>query len=390
MENGILPLAVFWAALWFVVYTYAGYPILLYVTTRRRKATVGKDGTFVPFVSFLIVAHNEEKVIARKLQNCLGFDYPPDRLEVNVASDGSTDATNNIVRGFQEKGVNLLAFPKRMGKAHTLNQAVPLCRGDIVVLSDARQMFAPTAVRELVANFADGTIGAVTGDLHFEPSPHNKNGEQVGIYWRYEKWIRTLQSRRDSTTVVTGAIYAIRKKLFPAIPGTCIADDLAVPMNVVMENYRVIFDASAKAYDRYSRTLCEEFQRRVRTIAGSYQYVVQTPKVLSPKTNRIWFDFLSHKVCRIIAPFALCVMLAANMSLETLPYRILLALQLAFYGAAGLGAVLATKGRVPRALSAPYTFFMLNLAAAVALFRLLAGYQTNLWEKAENLREASG
>jgi poly-beta-1,6-N-acetyl-D-glucosamine synthase len=388
--DGILPLAMFWVALCFVLYTYAGYPALLYLLTRMRKAPIGKDASYVPFVSFLIVAHNEEKVIARKLQNCLAFDYPADRLQINVASDGSTDDTNEIVRGFRERGAVLLAFPKRMGKAHTLNQAIPLCQGDIVVLSDARQMFAPTAVRELVANFADGTIGAVTGDLQFEPSPQNKNGEQIGIYWRYEKWIRTLQSHRDSTTVVTGAIYAVRKALFRSIPRTCIADDLSVPMNVVMQNYRVRFDPSAKAYDRYSRTLQEEFQRRVRTIAGSYQYLVQTPKVLSPKTNRIWFDFLSHKACRIVAPFALCAMLAGNMGLQALPYRIVLALQLAFYAAAGMGAILAGKGRVPRALSAPYTFLMLNLAAAVALFRLLAGNQTNLWEKAENLREASG
>jgi poly-beta-1,6-N-acetyl-D-glucosamine synthase len=390
VENGMLPLAVFWIALCFAMYTYAGYPILLYVMTRLRRAPVRKNVGYLPPVSFLIVAHNEEKVIARKLRNCLTFDYPTDRLQVVVASDGSTDDTNDIVRGFQDRGVGLLAFPTRMGKAHTLNQAISLCRAEIVVLSDARQMFAPTAVRELVANFADPTIGAVTGDLQFEPSPQNRNGEQVGIYWRYEKWIRTLQSRRDSTTVVTGAIYAIRKELFRSIPETCIADDLAVPMNVVMQNYRVIFDASAKAYDRYSRTLNEEFHRRVRTIAGSYQYVLQTPKVLSPKTNRIWFDFLSHKACRIVAPFALCAMLAGNMGLQTVPYRIVLALQMLFYGAAATGAMLASTGRAPRVLSAPYTFVMLNLAAAVALFRLLAGYQTNLWEKAENLREASG
>jgi poly-beta-1,6-N-acetyl-D-glucosamine synthase len=390
--EGTIALAVFWIALCFVVYTYAGYPALLYILTCWCRAPVGKDAGHVPFVSFLIVAHNEEKVIARKLRNCLAFDYPADHLQINVASDGSTDDTNDIVRGFHEKGVALLAFPKRMGKAHTLNQAIPLCQADIVVLSDARQMFAPTAVRELVANFADPGIGAVTGDLQFEPSPQNKNGEQIGLYWRYEKWIRTLQSRYNSTTVVTGAIYAIRKPLFRSIPRTCIADDLAVPMTVVMQGYRVIFDPSAKASDRYSRTFHEEFQRRVRTIAGSYQYLLQTPKVLSPKTNGIWFDFLSHKVCRIVAPFALCGMLAANMALLTLPYRVVLVLQLAFYSAAGLGAMLATSkgGRVPKVLSAPHTFVMLNLAAAVALFRLLAGSQTNLWEKAENLREASG
>ena len=390
MENGMLPLTVFWSALCFAIYTYAGYPVLLYVMTRIRSLPVAKDLEYLPPVSFLIVAHNEEKVIARKLQNCLAFDYPTDRLRIVVASDGSTDDTNDIVRAFQERGVELFAFPKRMGKAHTLNQAMSLCRADIVVLSDARQMFAASAVRELVANFADHSVGAVTGDLQFEPSLQNRNGEQVGIYWRYEKWIRLLQTQRDSTTVVTGAIYAIRKELFRSIPETIIADDLAVPMNVVTQNYRVIFDPSAKAYDRYSRTLNEEFQRRVRTIAGSYQYVLQTPKVLSPKTNRIWFDFLSHKACRIVAPFALCALLAANMGLQTLPYRVTLALQMLFYGAAAMGAMLASTGRAPKVLSAPYTFVMLNLAAAVALFRLLAGSQTNLWEKAENLREASG
>jgi poly-beta-1,6-N-acetyl-D-glucosamine synthase len=384
VETHQISVTLFWAALLFLLYTYIGYPLLIYVRRFWRRQPVRKDYKYSPLVSVLIVAYNEEKVIRLKLENALSLKYHGEPPEIVVASDGSCDKTNEIVREFQHRGVVLLQFPNRRGKTQVLNLAIPQCHGEIVVLSDSRQVYASNAIRELVANFNDPRIGAVSGNLQFHAFPDSKDGEQIGLYWRYEKWIRRLQSEIDSSPVVTGAIYAIRKSLFRPLPVKCIADDLAMPMSIIMQNYRVTFDQTAKAFDHYSRTLKEEFRRRVRTIAGSYQYLVHVPKVLNPNANRIWLDFISHKVCRILAPFGLLILLITNGLITNWVYRLFLALQLTFYLIAVLGAILARRGEVPRMLSGPYTFLMLNVAASVALFKLLWGTQTHLWEKTKS------
>ncbi len=373
---------VFWVALLILVYTYLGYPLVLHVRTRWRTRPVAKDLAYTPGVSLLIVVYNEEKGIRRKLENLLNLRYPAERIQIIVASDGSTDRTNDIVQEFQNRRVSLLSFAVRRGKTEVLNEVIPSCLGEIVVLADTRQMYNPLAVRELVANFCDPQVGAVTGNLQLQPLRDGKDGEQIGLYWKYEKWIRRLQSDADSTPVVTGAIYAIRKALFRPLPLKCIADDLAMPMSIIMQNYRVIFDPAAEAYDNFlPGTLNEDFQRRVRTIAGSYQYLTVMPAALNPRANRLFFDFLSHKVCRLVAPFAILAIFLANLAMAAEFYRVILILQVVFYMMALLGAGLASRGSVPRLLSAPYTFLMMNAAATVALFKLVAGTQTHLWEK---------
>jgi biofilm PGA synthesis N-glycosyltransferase PgaC len=381
MEDALIAVIVFWSALAFLLYTYLGYPIVLWLRSCLRTRPVMKDKSYGPKISILIVAHNEEKVIGRKLENTLNLNYQGERPEVLVASDGSTDRTNEIVREFKDKGVSLLAFPNRRGKAQALNEAIPRCRGEIIILSDARQTYASEAISELVANFRDPKIGGVTGDLQFQASPNSRGGEQIGLYWRYEKWIRRLQSDTDSIPVVTGAIHAIRKSLFRPLPAGVIADDLAIPMSIIMQGYRVVYDPTAKAYDAFPLTLKEEFRKRVRTIAGSYQYLGLVPRVLSPWSNRICLDVVFHKAFRILAPFALVALFTANLSMTAWPYRVILFLQGAFYLSALVGALLARRGEVPKALSVPYTFLMLNAVACVAFYKLATGAQTYLWEK---------
>ncbi len=383
MENDAIAVTVFWTALSVLFYTYVGYPVVLWVRRCSLHRPVRKDMAYAPSLSFLILAHNEEEHIRRKLENTLNLEYPGERPEILVASDGSTDRTNEIVLEFKDRHVSLLTFRTRRGKAQALNDAIPMCRGEIVIVSDTRQIYSPWAILELVANFGDPEVGAVTGDLQFLDVPGSKVGAHMGQYWRYEKWIRRLQSETDSTPVVTGAIYAIRRSLFQPLPGRCIADDLAIPMNIIMQGFRVIFDPEARAYDHFPRTLNEEFRKRTRTIAGSYQFLAQVPSVLNPGANRTWFDFVSHKVFRVLAPFALLAVFAANLAIPAWPYQVTMALQMVFYGMAGVGAILAGRGAMPRALSAPYTFVMLNAAAGVALFKLLTGAQTHLWEKSQ-------
>lgn len=383
MKIGQIVVMTFWMSLVFLVYTYIGYPFFTFMRRYWQRQPVQKDVRYTPRISFLIVAYNEEKVMRSKLENALDLEYQGPRPEIVVASDGANDRTNEIVHEFSERGVVLLPFPSRKGKAQVLNQAIPRCHGEIVILSDSRQIYDSAAVRELVANFNDPKIGAVTGNLQFHSFSDKKDVKQIGLYWGYEKWIRELQSESDSTPVVTGAIYAIRKSLFRSLPVNCIADDLAVPMSIIMQNYRVIYDPTAKAYDSYLRTFRAEFRRRVRTIAGSYQYLINVPSVWNPKKNRIWLDFISHKVCRVLAPFALLALLITNIAMTDWVYRIILVFHLTFYLAAGLGAILARRGNVPGILSGPYTFLMLNVAASVALYQMLTGTQLHLWEKTE-------
>lgn len=384
MTVEVLIVSSFWASLTFVFYTYVGYPLTLIVLAYIRTAPVRKNSDFMPTVSFVILAHNEETVIRRKLENTLALDYHETPFQIVVASDGSHDRTNAIVREFKDMRILLLDFTEREGKTQVLNKTIPLCRGEIIILSDARQNYATNAVCELAANFADPSVGSVTGDIQFENGLSNAGDDQISLYWRYEKWIRQFQSKRNSTPVVTGAIYAIRRSLFRPLPRRMIADDLVMPMTIVRQKYRVIYDPAAKAFDNYPRSLREEFRRRVRTIAGSYQYLIQNPSLLIPITNEIWFDFVSHKVCRILAPIALCILFISNVFLQYWPYRLLLVSQIIFYITAGIGAALAGRGKLPKLLSAPCTFLILNVAAAVALFKLSVGTQSHLWEKTQN------
>ena len=373
---------VFWAGVLFTFYTYLGYPLALAVRRRLAARPIRKDYRYTPSISFLIVAHNEEKVIRQKLDNTLALAYAGER-DIVVVSDGSTDRTNEIVAEFQGRGVRLVPDALRQGKARAVNDGLTACRGEIVLLSDARQMYDTDAMRELVANFADPTVGGVTGDLQFQKPSTGASGEQIGLYWHYEKWIRRLQSDTDSTPVVTGAIYAIRRALFRPLPVGVIADDLFIPMTIVQLGYRVVYDPSAKAYDYFQPSLQQEYRKRVRTISGSYQYVAVRPSVLSPFTNRIWFDFVSHKVCRILAPFALMAVLVANVAINDWPYQLTLALQGGFYTLAVLGAIRTRQAGTPTAkiIAVPYTFLMLNAVACVAFFKLATGAQTHLWEK---------
>lgn len=372
---------VFWCGLIVVVYTYLGYPVLLYIRALGRKRQQRSERSYTPTVTFVILAHNEEKVIRQKLENTLALAYPEDRLQIIVASDGCTDRTNEIVQQFKGRAVRLFPSPVRRGKVHMLNLVVPQCESEVVVLSDARQVYDREAVQRLVANFDDPTIGAVTGDLQFEDRLGCKTGEQIGSYWKYEKWIRRLQSAVGSTLVVTGAIYAIRRSLFRPLPSGVIADDLVLPMDIVMQGYRVVFDPAAKAYDHFPVSPKAEFRKRVRTIAGSYQYLARVPRALNPLQNPIWVDFFSHKVLRIMAPFVLVAILAANSTVTKWPYNLILGLQVSFYLLAGLGALLVNRKSLPMLVSMPYTFVMLNAVAGIAFVQVLLGGQTHLWEK---------
>jgi len=379
----------FWVCVGLVAYGYIGYPLILGLVSLLTSRTLKRRQT--PTVSLVICAYNEADVISRKLENCLALDYPEEQLEIIVASDGSTDGTDEAVERFASRGVRLLRpFAERRGKAEMLNEAIRQSTGGIVVLSDARQTFERDALLELVANFADPTIGAVSGELHLDSASSTAVSEGVSLYWRYEKTIRKLESKVDSVVGATGAIYAIRRKLFRPLPPQTTLDDVAIPMRIVMQGYRVAFEPNAKAHDRAASTSSEEWRRKVRTLAGNYQLVALMPQLLNPFRNRVFFQFVSHKIlCRLLVPFALIGALVSNLFLLSGFYRFTLLAQLAFYALGTLGLLLESRTGHLRFLALPNTLILLNASAVVGLIHYLTVQPMAVWKKAGS-RDARG
>jgi len=371
--------AAFFAALAILAYAYFGYPLLIWLVARIRPQAV-RRAACEPRVAVVIVAHNEVARIGLKLDTCLALDYPEDRLRIVVASDGSDDGTNAIVAEYASRGVRLLAFPVRRGKAACLNDAIASCTEEIVVLTDARQRLDAQAVRRLVENFADPAVGAASGELVFETDGITGFGEGVDAYWRYEKFIRQQEGLFASTVGVTGALYALRRECFREIPASTILDDVVIPMNVVMSGRRVVFDARALAYDLPSRDHRQERQRKVRTIAGNYQLLAAHPALLSPLRNPIWFQLVSHKMLRLAGPLCLLVALAANAALAPGSgfYQSLLAAQLACYALPALGRAWPLAGRW-RLVKLATAFLALNWFALLGLLEFLRNRNAHLW-----------
>ncbi len=371
----------FWLCAAVVVYAYAGYPVLIALAAWLRPGPPIQKKEITPAVTLLIVVRNEEECLEEKLRNALELDYPPERLEILVASDGSTDGTESIAAGFAPQGVRLLALPSG-GKAATINAAVPHAGGEILVLTDARQTLAPDAVRRLAAYFADPTVGAVSGELHLIDSPGSAV-EGVGLYWKYEKLVRQAESRFDSTVGVTGAFYALRKELFVPLDPRTILDDVAIPMKVTLAGRRVLFAPEARAWDRVEESAVREYRRKVRTLAGNYQLVALDPALLNPLRDRLFWQLVSHKLFRLAVPWCLLVLFLASVRLSVagaVLYRVALAGQAFFYLTAMTGWLQSRLRRPLHLTSVPYAFVLLNVAAARGLVGFLRGTQTAAWK----------
>lgn len=371
---------VFWAAFWILAYIYLGYPALVWLLAR----VVGREparGDITPFVSLLIPAYNEAAHMDARLRNSAALDYPADRLEIVVASDGSTDATNAIVERFRDRGVRLIALPENVGKTAMLSQVVPQLRGEIVVFSDASSELAPDALRLLVRSFADPRVGCVSGLYRLEGGG-DLRGEGEGLYWRYETFIKRQESRLHSILGAHGAFYGIRKALFRPLAGTMINDDYLIPMRIVEQGYRAVYEPLAVARERELASVEGEFARRRRIAAGNCQQIVELGRLLNPARGRVAFTLWSHKVLRTAAPVLMLVLLAATFALPPGPRAVMLAGQALLYGSAWLGWVCQRRGRRARWLSAPLYFCLGNLAMLAGLLNYAFSRKPIVWERA--------
>jgi cellulose synthase/poly-beta-1,6-N-acetylglucosamine synthase-like glycosyltransferase len=359
----------FWLCFALIAYAYVGYAVWLLLRTRLLGTRPVQKQYFTPTISVVIAARNEEANLPAKLENLRCMDYPPDRLEVVIASDGSTDRTADILCD-HSSAIRPVILGESNGKACALNEAVRRSTGEILVFLDARQYVEPDAVSELICCFADPTVGAVSGELLLEDS-EGKSEDALGIYWKIEKIVRKLESASGSVVGVTGAIYAIRRELYTEIPAGTILDDLFVPMNVARMGRRVIFQPSAIARDRLFSAKGKEFSRKVRTLTGNYQLLRLAPWLLSP-ANPLLFRFVSHKLLRLLVPLLLLLMLMASAMAGGTFYRTIFWLQVIFYVAAVFGTLIpSVKQFKPVGIAS--TFVMLNAAAALAFYNFAAG-----------------
>ncbi|MBI3932747.1 MAG: glycosyltransferase [Acidobacteria bacterium] len=372
----------FWTAALLLAYTHLGYPLLIRVWAALRPRPA-RRGAHVPDVSLLIVARDESGRIDARLGNVFALDYPPSRLEVVLASDGSTDGTVERARVWERAGVRVVAYPAARGKPSVLDDLVPQCRGEIVVLADARQRFDERALRALVAPFADPDVGAVSGELVLTRDGRpGAVGEGVGMYWRMEKAIRYAESVVDSSVGATGAIYALRRDLYEPIPADTLLDDVLIPLRLVRRGWRVVFEPGARAFDRAPTSAAEELARKARTIAGNFQLFAREAWLLDPLRNRLWLQTVSHKALRLLTPGLLAVTLLATLCLAgDVFYGSLLAAQAFFYAAAAAGHVAGGAGRATPFLSVPYVVCLLAWATVVGFFRFLTGRQPVTWAK---------
>jgi biofilm PGA synthesis N-glycosyltransferase PgaC len=362
----------FWGAAGTIAYTYLGYAGWLWLRGHWRRLPV-QSASYTPFVSIVMVVRNEATVIEDKLQNLLSLDYPEDRYEIVVTSDGSTDRTNEILSRYSsDHGIRVIVKPQPQGKAAGLNDAVLAAKGDPVVFTDARQNIEPAAVRLLAENFADSTIGCASGELMLGDPAIGEVTTRMGLYWRIEKRIRELESASGSVVGATGALYAVRRTLLVPVPPGTILDDVYIPMNVVRQGYRVVFDSKARAWDLGDQGANREFTRKVRTLSGNYQLLQLAPWLLSSE-NPIRFEFVSHKLMRLVAPFALLTALVTSLLIQEPVYRAALALQLGFYGLCIVALTRLARGGLARIADAAFTFVVLNTAAAVAFARFVTG-----------------
>lgn len=384
LSTTALAAALFWSAGLMLAYTFVGYAFLMRSAARwghRARAEAGRDGcpqpsAQLPQVTCVVVAFNESARIATRVENLLASDYPAQKLAVIVVSDGSTDDTDDRARALGDARVTVLEQPARAGKAAGLNAALAQCRSEIVVFADARQRFDARAISNLVRHFTDPAVGAVSGSLEIETAESGV-GQAVDVYWRIEKRLREDEATLDSCIGCTGAIYAIRRECFVPIAEDTLLDDVVIPMQIAVQGRRVLHDPEALAFDPQSLEPGREQARKRRTLAGNFQMLFRHPQWLLPWRNRLWWQLVSHKYLRLIAPLLLIIVFAASVRLRLIPfYGAMLTLQVVFYMLAVVGMATGLKSRL---FALPAGFVFLNAAVVRAFWHYLAGTNLHHW-----------
>jgi cellulose synthase/poly-beta-1,6-N-acetylglucosamine synthase-like glycosyltransferase len=380
----------FWLCLTAVVFAYVGYPLLIWALARcfgRPAEAPDADDADLPSVSLLIAAHNEEAVIDERLRNALAMDYPRHKLEIVVAADGCSDGTAAIVRCYADRGVRLLEYRERRGKATALNAAFPELTGDVVLLSDANTYTDRTALRHLVRWFGDPEVGVVCGRLVLTDPNTGRNADS--LYWKYETFLKKCESRLGALLGSNGAIYAIRKQLFRPIPRQTILDDFVIPLQAKLRTgCAIVYDCKAVAHEETAPDVGAEFRRRSRIGAGGFQSIGLLWRLLDPRRGWVAFTFLAHKILRWLCPFFMIGLFLSNMALAFQPsYRSALIAQVGFYALSLLATLVPAEVRSLKPLRLTTMFTSMNAALLLGFWRWLVGGQQGMWQRTVRLAE---
>jgi len=383
MERNMIE-GIFWASALLVAYHYVLYPLGVIALARSRPEPRPSDPAQWPSVTFVIAAYNEERVIDWKIRNTLELDYPRERFEVIVASDGSNDRTGEIASSYAARGVVSLHQPERRGKTAALNRAVAAAKGEIVVFSDANNEFSTDAIRVLVRHFADPEVGGVCGAKRIKPAEERESSMGDSLYWRYESAVKVAESRIHTISNADGEIFAIRRSLYRHVPEHIINDDAEITLNLVDQGKRILYEPQARSFEYASLHIRDDFFVKVRMVAGGYQTLAEHARELLPWRSWFTWSFFSHKTLRWLAPVFLILALVSSAALAARPfYGFMLAAQGTFYAVAALGALLIGRMRLPPPIYVPYYFTVMNTAAFMGLVRFLRRTQTVHWRRAQ-------
>jgi poly-beta-1,6-N-acetyl-D-glucosamine synthase len=369
----------FWISALLIAYTYLLYPLAVVLLARMRRRSQFQPQVHEGSFSIILAVHNEESMVLARIDELTRLiNGVVGKGELVVVSDGSTDNTLPLARSRTSPTTRIVELNQNVGKAAALSRGCALATGDVLVFADVRQRWHEAALKRLLNNFSSLEVGAVSGELVLESDIGVLAG--VGLYWRYEKWLRRNEALVHSTVGVAGSISAVRRQLFMPIPAGTLLDDVYWPMQVVMQGSRVVYDESAIAYDRLPANAGGEFRRKVRTLSGNFQIVARLPQLLLPWRNPIFVQFVSHKLLRLAVPWALLTALVSSMIMHSGIYLYAAGAQLAFY-AAGVASLVAGGSSKSRVLSAAGSFIVLNAAAAAGLLVWLSGNAGSSWKR---------
>ncbi len=376
-----IALCVFIACTVLVLWVYVGYPLLLAAWSGRRcKASIPPLEELPP-ITIIITARNEEKAIRRKLENTLSLDYPPDRRQIIVASDASEDRTDELVREFADRGVELVRHPERRGKVAAQREAVKHATGDIIIFSDATGDYNPESLKELVKHFQDESVGCAGGVVRYRNTQATDVTRNEGLYWRYEMWLREAESNAGSVTILSGPMYAVRRSIYQAGPDYA-EDDAFQPFHALEKGYKVVHEPNAVVNEVSADTIEAEFASKVRIVQRNLHALLANAGLLNPFRHPfLTLKVFSHRLLRWLVPLLLIGMFISNLFLLQSPFfRGVMVLQVLFYGLALVGYMLARRGRRVPGVSLIFYFCLVNAGALVGVLRALLGHKKATWE----------
>ena len=372
---------IFWLSAGALFYTYVGYPLLISLISTLRPRRVQR-GNYAPLVTMIVTAYNEEGALAAKLENSLALDYPRPLLEVIVASDCSTDRTDEIARAFASKGVLLHRQTQRLGKTAAQNAAVTKARGSIVLFSDATSLYAPDVLKKILPNFADESIGCVGGRLIYVDPGDTHVGRGAKSYWNYETFLKRHESRARSLIGVSGCLYAVRRAAYvPLYHEAC--SDFIIATKMIEQGLRTIYEPEAICTEETNQQHDNELRMRVRIIAQTFTDLWRHRAMLNPLRSGLYgIQLLSHKVMRYFVPLFLIALFAASASLSgvSISYRLFFVAQSIGYACGAMSWLLGNLGVRSRILALPHYFVLANLASLIAMIKFLRGERYASWE----------